>query len=331
MSIYIKDIEDLQDAGLPVDNDTDLDVIDRHFVDSENEFLKPVLGQVFFDLVKAGLEAAVIEVKWTALLPYLQSPVAYNGYYRFYRIPGGQLNHRGFHRDQSEYSVAAPKWEIDQLKDSLICKADHSLDALIQYLLDNVATYPEWKASSFFLNSIGSIIPNATIFNKYVQIGCSGRVFQKLGMYRKAAEKSLQRIICKPLYQRIINEITGANDLELTPEIEDLLDLVRPVVAYETMFRGIKRMTFNYTDTGIYTYSYSDGTLSKTSISMNDAIKLEAGWRSDWDEARVDLVSFLEEYIEDYPEYSGSECYASQPTTLIVKYNNAREHKHFGI
>jgi hypothetical protein len=330
MSIYIKDIEELQNAGLPVDNDTDLDVIDRHFVDSENEFVKPVLGEVFFELVKVGLEAG-IEDKWTTLLPYLQSPVAYNGYYRFYRIPGGQLNHRGFHRDQSEYSQAAPKWEIDQLKDSLICKADHSLDALIQYLYDNLSVYPEWKESSFYTTSVGSIIPSATFFNRYVHIGCSGRVFQKLGMYRKAAEKSLIRIICTPLYQRLINEVTGKDNIELTREIEDLLDYVRPLVAYETMFRGIKRMGFNYTDTGIYTYSYSDGTLTKTAISMNDAIKLEMGWKADWNEAREDLIQFLQQNIDDYPEYRDSDCYMTQPSTLVSRYDNDIYKKHFGL
>src|SRR5690606_3676226 len=103
----------------------------------------------------------------------------------------------------------APKWELDQLKDTLICKADQALDALIKYLQDNIETYSEWRDSPFFKNSIGSIIPTADIFNTWVQIGCSGRVFSKLSLYRRWAEKSVMRIICKPMYDRINTEITS--------------------------------------------------------------------------------------------------------------------------
>src|SRR5690606_11343736 len=160
-----------------------------------------------------------------------------------------------------------------------------------------------------------------------VQIGCSGRVFQKLGMYRKAAERSLQRIICKPLYNRIIAELTG----ELSTEIEDLLAYVRPLVAYETMFRGIKKMGFNYTDSGIYTYSYTDGNLTKTSISVSDASRLEAGWKEDYSEARVTLLEFLSDNIDDYPEYKTSDCYEKKTISVAIRYDNSIEKKHFGL
>lgn len=325
MSLFIKNIEDLQNAGLPVDSDTDLDVIDRHFIDSEEEFVKPVMGPVLFEAVKENLT----DERFEPLLPYLQAPVAYNGYYRFNRIPGGQLNHMGFHRSNDQYTEHAPKWELDALKETLICKADHALDALIRFLQENITEYTEWREAPFFKSSIGAIIPTADIFNQWVQIGCSGRVFNKLGLYRRWAEKSVMRIICKPLYDKMIAELTDEEGA--SPEILELLEYVRPMVAFETMFRGIKKMTFNYTDSGIYTYSYSDGTLSKTSISMTDAARLETGWRMDWEEARENLLAFLADNLDEYPDYRDSPCYKNKSIGPVVRYDNSIEKKHFGL
>lgn len=329
MSKFITDIANLQNAGLPVDFDTDLEVIDRHFIDSENEFLKPVLGTDLFDAAVTGLADETPAAKWTDLLPYLQAPVAYNGFYRFTRIPGGQLTHKGLKRNQSQYTTDAPKWEHDQLKDTLICGGDHRLDELIKFLQDNVDTYTEWKTSSFFDSSIGSIIPSAEVFDQYVKIGCSGRVFSKLAMYRRWAEKGLIRVICQPLYDRIIAEQKG--ETPITPAIEDLMDYVRPLVAFDTMARGIKKLNFNYTDSGIYTYSYSDGTLTKTAISFTECKGLAEEWRRDYDEARADLLAFLDDNIDDYPEYANSDCYKDQADTLVVQYDNDITKKHFGL
>jgi len=45
----------------------------------------------------------------------------------------------------------------------------------------------------------------------------------------------------------------------------------------------------------------------------------------------VELIDFLKENIEDYPTYAASSCYATQPSTLISKYDNSIDNKHFGI
>ncbi len=327
MSNFLSTTEDLQLAGLSVDNDTEFAVIDPHLKDAEATYLKPVIGATLWDAAIAGLAEGTVAAKWTALLPYLQKPVAFQGYYRFFKIARGQLNHRGFARDRSEYSEAAPKYEIEEIKTELICQSDYALDQLIKFLEDNQDIYTEWVASDFYNQTGGIIIPTASIFDEYVKIGCSGRVFAKLKQYRARAERGLIRTICQDLFDLVNAEILGT----MTAEVTALLPYLRAVVAYDTMARGIKMMNFNYLDTGIYLYSYSDGNISKSAISTMDAKMLAEQWAQDYADARTELIDFLKDNIEDYPAYSGSACYATQPTSLVVKYDNSIEKKHFGL
>lgn len=327
MSLFLSTIENLQDAGLSLDNDTDFDVLDPHLKDAELSFLKPVLGADLFDAVVSGLDEATVAAKWTALLPYLQKPVAFNGYYRFFKISRGQLNHRGFQRDRSEYSETAPKWEIDEIKTQLICQGDYALDQLIAFLEAESDTYPEWESADFYAQNGGVIIPSASVFDQYVKIGCSGRVFSKLKQYRTRAERGLVRTICQDLYDRVVTEVNTTQ----TAEVTALLPYLQAVVAYDTMAKGIKMMNYNYTDTGIYVYSYNDGNITKTALSATEVKSLSAEWEKDYLDARSELIDFLKDNLEDYPEYASSKCYATQPASLVSRYINELERKHWGL
>lgn len=329
MSLFIKNIAEIQEAGLPIDHNTDLNVLERHFIDSENTFLKPVLGADLFDAVKDGLAAATVDAKWTALLPYLQAPVAHNGYYRFSKFPGGQINHFGFSRNSSSHSEHAPKWEKDQLKETLICQADFALDSLIAFLEQNKETYPEWENSDYFKKNLGLIVPTASVFNQFVNISCSGKVFNSLFQFRIWAERGIVRLICKPMLERIQTELKSEQGP--SPEVSELVDYLRPVVVYETMMKGIKRLNFTYTESGIYTHTYNDGTLVKRAISMSECRELAIDWEKDYMEARSEAIAFLKENISDYPEYEQSSCYTSEPKTLVARYDNDIHKKHFGL
>lgn len=329
MSSFIKDIAEIQSAGLPLDASTNLSVIDKHLEDAENHFVKPVLGDAFFQEVKTGLGAAAPLAKWEALLPYLQVPTAFNGYYRFSKIPGGQINHRGYHRDVSEHSTHAPKWEMDQLKETLICQADFGLDALIAFLQENQADYLIWKTSPYYLANTGLIIPTASVFNTFVNISCSGIVFQSLLHYRLYAERALVRLICKPMLDRIKTELQ--QDGGPGEPVSVLLDYLRPVVAYDTIARGIKKINFVYSGTGIYHHTYSDGTLTKKALSMAECRELAREWEADYITARDEAIAFLAQNIADYPEYATSPCFKEDSSVLATRYDNTIEKKHFGL
>lgn len=329
MSDFITDIDQIQAAGLPLDESTEFEVLAPHIRESELHFVKPVLGDAFYLQIKTELEEETPAQIYIDLLPLLQAPIAFNSYYRFYKIPGGQISHRGFQRDSVSHSEHAPKWEIDQLKESLICKADFALDVLINFLTDNSDTYPVWLESEYAKKNKGLIVPTASIFNQFVNISCSGRTFQKLLFERLRAERNIRKVVCTPMFERIQAELKG--ELPFTEEVTALLDYLRPMVVYDTMATGILMTHFHYTDQGIYLYSYNDGTLSKTAITPMEARNLANTWKEKYEEARVEAIEFLNTNITDYPEYQNSPCYSTEPRTLIPRYDNDITKKHFGI
>jgi hypothetical protein len=78
-------------------------------------------------------------------------------------------------------------------------------------------------------------------------------------------------------------------------------------------------------------WTYSDGTLSKSGLSSAEAREIAGMYRELYEDSRNELISYLAANLEDFPEYADSECNIAGPRTLVVRYENSIEKKHFGI
>lgn len=326
MSTILTTITQMQAAGLDLDKNSKIEVFNPHIDASERNYLLPVLGKAFYDLLIADLATVTPAETTIALLPYLRKPITWNSYYLFFKKPIGSLSHSGFYKKTFDNSIAPTKYEIEKLQDQLICNADKAIDELILFLLENEENYPDWSKSDFYEQVGGSIIPTAQVFDEYVKINCSGRVFARLKQYRIRAERSLQRVLCTDLYNKVITEIKS----NISPEINLLMPYLRACVAFETMATGIRMLNFNYLENGIYIFSASI-TQDKTAISTAEVKMLSDQWKIDYDFARNELIAYLNDNIADYPEYENSACYSLAPRTLEVRYENDITKKHFGI
>ncbi|WP_373399692.1 DUF6712 family protein [Algoriphagus halophilus] len=329
MSTILTTIAQIQEAGLDIDKNTKIEVLTPRIDESERDYLLPVLGQDLYDTLITDLAEVTPSAATTAILPYLQKPLAWNGYYRFFKKPVGSLSHAGFYKKNFDHSQQPAKWEIDLLKEELICTADKSLDELIAFLRDNVADYPDWETSAYFSQNKSLIIQNADQFNQFVKIGCSSRVFQLLDPFRRRAEKNVKRTVCSDLYAAILDQMSG--DVAEDAAITALLPYLRPMIAYETMINGILRVPFYRYGEDVMSWTYADGTLTKQGLSAAEARSQSEMYKDMYEEARQDLLAFLNENIDDYPEYANSDCYSTSPRTLEVRYDNDVTNKHFGI
>jgi hypothetical protein len=329
MSSFLTTIAQIQAAGLDIDKNTKIEVLQPHINASEKNFLLPVLGQSFFDALADDLEEDTPTAETTAVLPFLQKPVAWNAYYLFFRKPIGSLSHSGFYKKTFDHAQQPAKWEIDQLKEELICSADKALDELVAFLRENAADYPLWEDSDYFAKNKNLIIKSAQDFDQYVKIGCSSRVFQRLLFFREQAERNVKRTVCTDLYARITDELSG--EIPLTPEVEALLPYLQPMVAFDTMQKAVMQVPFFRYGNDVMTWTYSDGTLTKNSITMAEAREMSGMYTSLYEDARNELLGFLNDNISDYPEYENSDCYSTAPRTLEVRYPNDVLKKHFGI
>lgn len=325
----ITTIDQLQAAGLTLDENSDIDVLQPHLDSAEKKFLLPVLGQDFYDEILEELEAETPAAQWEALKPYLLKPIAWNGFYLFFKKPVGNLSHSGFFKNRFEHTEAPAKWEMDQIKEDLICTADTALDELITFLRENIEDYPTWGDSDYFSKNSGRIVATPEQFNQYVPIGCSGRVFQRLLYFRDVAERNISKTVCSALYVRIQNELAGSP--AITPAITALLDYLRPVVAFETMKMAITMIPFYQYNGGLYSWSYADGTLTKTALGPIQTKEMAHQYALQYEDARNEAIAFMKKNIADYPEYESSDCYTSTQSTLIVQYPNCYTKKHWGL
>lgn len=329
MSSFLKTIAQIQEAGLDIDKNSRIEVLQPHINDSEQAFLLPVLGKELFDALATDAVAVSPAAATTAILPHLRKPVAWNAYYRFFKKPIGSLSHSGFYKKSFEHAERPSKWEIDSLKEELICAADKALDDLIAFLRENIEDYPLWESSSYFASNKSLIIQNAEQFDAYVKIGCSSRVFQRVLPYRQRAERNLKRTICGDLYAVILDSLSG--DVAMTPEIEALLPYLRAMIAHETMSVAILQVPFYRYGDDVMSWTYSDGTLTKNGLTSMESRHRAELYKQFYEDARQDLLGFLNDNIDDYPEYKNSDCYSTSPRTLEVRYQNDVTNKHFGI
>jgi hypothetical protein len=329
MSAFLSTIAQIQSAGLDIDKNSKIEVLQPRITEAERGYILPVLGKPLYDALLADLEEDTPSAETVALLPYIQKPLAWMAYYLFYRKPIGSLSHTGFTKRDFQHGQTPAKWEIDSLKEELICTADRSLDELIAFLRENPTYYPLWEDSDYWSANKSLIIQSAEQFDQYVKIGCSARTFQRMLYYRQQAERNVPRAICGGLYARIVSELTG--ETELSDEIKFLLPFLRPMIAFDAMSKAVLQMTFWRHGSDVMSWTYADGTLTKNSLTFQEAKYISESYVKLYEDARNELLAFLKDNISDYPEYENSACYSTAPRTLVVKYPNDPLNKEFGI
>jgi hypothetical protein len=97
------------------------------------------------------------------------------------------------------------------------------------------------------------------------------------------------------------------------------------------MIKGIMQVPLYRYGADVVSWTYSDGTLSKSGLTIPEARELSKMYSELYQDARNELIAFLNDNIEDYPEYATSDCFSTTPRTLEVRYENKIENKHFGI
>ena len=329
MSTILTTIVQMQAAGLDLDKNSKIEVFNPHIDASERNYLLPVLGKTFYDLLIADLDTETPAETTTDLLPYLRKPLAWNAYYLFFKKPVGSLSHSGFYKKTFDHSQAPAKWEIDSLKEELICNADKAIDELVDFLRENIEDYPTWEESDYFAQNANLIISKASEFDLWVKIGCSARVFHRLLFFRETAERNIKKTLCGDLHELIISQLNGSE--AETPAITALRPFLQAVIAFDTMSKAILQVPFFRYGNDVMTWTYNDGTLSKSGLTATEARNLQETYKQLYEDARNELIAYLNDNIADYPEYENSACYSLTPRTLEVRYENEITKKHFGI
>jgi hypothetical protein len=227
--------------------------------------------------------------------------------------------------------TAPSKWRDDNAKAELIKRGDRALDDLLDILFENIADFPEWESTKYHTYRTTLIISKASVFDDYVPICKSSRVFMRLLPDIKKANRLLEGIVCATTFEWVTSylqdEITDEAELQA---LDTLMPYLQAVVAYETIVRAIPRFNFFMTPDGIVFYSINDSTFTKSAVSSMDKKELSRSYAERLTEARSELLAFLNANPEDYPIYAASPCAGQRITSKpYYAYPNLQTNKHF--
>lgn len=247
--MLIASIEELK-KYIPTDVGQNLEKINSFLENAETREIIKILGGALYMELKAAYEIgfdASPEIdsgstdlrndKLEALLPYVQRPLAYFAYLDAVPIIDVVITNTGLGVVSNQNIAPASQNRVASFKKGIEKAAFDGVEALIQYLEENIADFDTWQSSTAYSLQKNHIITNAREFNKYVEIENSRLSYLKLlpTMFN-VEQMEVAAAISKDLLDEIIEE---QKDGDVTSENQKILDMLKPAVANMAMGRGI--------------------------------------------------------------------------------------------
>jgi len=270
-------IEEIQEY-LTVDVSSDIDTF-LPYIKQAEKYTTEIIGRKLHADLLTVVHDDNDDEKLKELLDYVRLPLSYFGYFLSIDFLNINVGDAGFTVIETTSLAPASKHRVDAFRNSVELSANDGLERLLEYLEDNLASYPEWKISKAYSFNKQFFINNAREFKEAVHIEVSRLDFLNLKPYIFKSEQSeIIPAICHLLFNRLKTEIKSGNISENNLYL--LTNFIRPAICYNALF-------------------YQD--------NKKDDLKLEAV-------RRIELLRrYLEENSDNYPDYKISNCYSGEP------------------
>lgn len=165
----------------------------------------------------------------TALLPYVQRPLAMLAFYEYAHIGGVQFSEAGIFRVETDEMKSAYKYQENQYKTWMLENGHEALELMLRFLHDNKSDYPLWAASTAFSRHLSLTINYAADFRNLYSHYLSRYTFE---LIRPAIEDVETFAILPMLGEEQFDRIkAGIPAGDLTADETTLLSLIQRAVA----------------------------------------------------------------------------------------------------
>lgn len=223
--------------------------IKSYIDEAERDYIIPWLSQEQFDQLQTAYDGNSQDAVNQRLLKKVQKALANYAYLMY--LPAGLVKFgvNGMYISQSENDRIPYEWTVDKIANRLITSGDNGIEDMLRFLESNKTDYALWEASDSFSIYKDSIINTAQLFNQYVEIGSSRRLFLKLRAIIKTKEENeIVAAVGKETYDEILAEFIEG-DMEADNKI--LLEKMRKALAPLAMERAWMSLALKVTDAGI--------------------------------------------------------------------------------
>jgi len=329
----ITTIEEIQ-PFLPVDADLEITAFLPYVKQAQRNEISQLLGKELLDLIQEAYEQNEGDLSSESqelqdLLPMVQNPLAFYAYARFANKSNISLSHMGMFEQAPDHTNSAPKWKVQAAIMDIISQGDEAAEQLLEFLEENASDYPLWKDSTAMNYADGSIFAKASDFNSFIEISYSRRLFLRLKPYIRKAELLAKKVVSAELFADIQNQLKTQT---MEPETEELLPYLRNYVAHEAMLRALPFLPFSNGQSGLQIITTIEQLNVKSAISASDKRELMNELKSQLQEAKNELIYFLQENADEYPLWKNSPANGNRvPKAPLRRFKNSGNKGYVGF
>lgn len=305
---------------LPANVQFSYDSINPALVNVEEVFIKKLLSKELF--VKLGkyyedsisnLEGFEQSSKMDKLLELVQSCAIKLAYWKEYPSLAVSVTDTGakagVDKDQRLF-----KYEYDDLLTKLKNDGFNQMDIVINYLLENIGNFVEFKASVCYPQFDKTFIPTTEIFDGVYNINGSRLVFLKMRQYIDYVEDiELDLHIGSEFKEEILKNYEA-------PKYKKVVNWIRKYVVNLSVATGSSEVGKNLTDRGLIFESFEDGVKRSQVVDKELYRSIEKN-KVIADKYMTKCLLYLKQNISEYPLFA-EHIGITKDVDNIVRRNN---------
>ena len=237
-----KNIKQIQQY-LPVSY-TNTDAVIPRQITTEQEFIIPIVGQALFDTLQT--EANTVPPTPSALLQKVWQAMAFLLYFKNAPYLHTQISESGFKNVTNDKVQGAYRYQYEDIKENLQADGMAALEELLNFLIENKATYPLWTASTAYTRLNNNLIKTGGQFTRLYHLYQPNRTFNALQPVMQEVE---DMFIVPSIGQAFFEYL---RDVELISASEKVVvDLLQKAVANLTIHKCINKLSITIKPEGL--------------------------------------------------------------------------------
>lgn len=210
-----------------------------------------------------------------------------------YDVMNAEISASGFKRIETESEKSLFKYQEDKLRETFKSTGFNTLDALLNYMHDNVEYFPHFYDSEYFTDTSRELVPDTRTFNNVYHINNSCLVFKRMLPFLKRAEELNLASDLGGFYTELKADLAkkepGEKYLKALPYVQKYL-------VYMSVYYAMPEVGVNIADNAVY-FAENAGTQNDGNTELN---------------VSDDRVTLLAERAKSY-----AEAYMRQLKTLL--------------
>jgi hypothetical protein len=164
--------------GGAINTSVELDSLSPAFHAAIYNHLVEWISEAFWDEFKTAYDADTLSAEQTALLPYLQRPLAKLAMYEYQQIGTVQFTESGLNRIETETHKSAYRYQENAYSNFMLLNGYEDLERLLVYLETNKADFATWTGSDAYTRNRSLFITYASEFRRAYGKQVSRYVFE---------------------------------------------------------------------------------------------------------------------------------------------------------